>query len=70
MPSSFWFSTDPGDIDMDWPGDSQFDVRDFDADGESYMWKVSNGISHQVPSTDDAIRRVIRKALREPRFPL
>ena len=70
MPAQFWFSTDPSDIDMDWPGESQFDVRDIDLDGESYMWSLhSDGRPFcQIPSTDSAIRRVIRRAIREGRL--
>jgi hypothetical protein len=68
MPSEWWFSTDPSDIDLDWPGESQFDVREIDPDGDSYMWSVSGGFTVQVPSTDAAIRRVIRKAIREGRL--
>ena len=68
LPSDWWFSTVPSDIDYDYPGDSQFDVRDLDTDGDTYMWSVSNGIAHQVPSTDSAVRRVIRRAIREGRL--
>ena len=68
MPSEWWFSTSPIDIDYDYPGSSQFDVRDLDPDGDSYMWKTYGGVAVQVPSTDAALRRVIHRAIREGRL--
>lgn len=68
MPSDWWFSTDPTDVDYDYPNGAQFDVRDVDPDGDSYMWKVHNGVTTQVRSTDAAIRRVIHRAIREGRL--
>jgi len=68
MPSDWWFSTDPTDLDVDYPGGSQFDVRDLDPDGDSYMWRAEHGVSFQVPNCDAAVRRVIRRAIREGRL--
>ena len=70
MPTTFWFSTDPTDIDADYPGACQFDVRELN-EGASFIKRDTDGRGgREVPVADNVLRQIIRKGIIEDKVPI